>query len=134
MPESRARVDRKPVRAEHVASQIRASIVAGEFEAGQRLPTVNELVKQYAAAKNTVVKAISILREEGRVQPFEGSGVYVLDPDDAALAEEVAGEGSSEILTEIMRRLDIFDERITSMEASLAEVRRANPPGRPATG
>lgn len=117
MPDARARPESTAVRAEHVAGKIRASIASGEFKSGQRLPPNAQLMERYNAAKNTVVKAISILSDQGIVESIERSGVFVLNPDDAALAEQIVNEGSNgTLLAEVMRRLDAMEEHITELQ------------------
>ncbi|MGW4521056.1 winged helix-turn-helix domain-containing protein [Amycolatopsis sp. NPDC004378] len=117
MAEARARPDSAAVRAHQVADKIRASIEAGEFKPGQRLPPNSELTERYNAAKNTVVKAISILSDQGIVESIERSGVFVLNPNDAALAEQIVNEGNSNaLMAELIRRIDEMQEHITELQ------------------
>ena len=72
-----------------VAASIRAAILSGELEPGQRLPSGPEMVEFFGVANMTVQKAIRTLADEGFVRTKSGSGVYVRDqaslptPEDA---------------------------------------------------
>jgi len=70
-----------------IAASIRAAILSGEFEPGQRLPSGPELARFYGVAGMTVQKAIRSLADEGFVTSKPGSGVYVRDQASAAEAE-----------------------------------------------
>jgi putative hydrolases of HD superfamily len=60
-----------------IAASIRAAILNGELEPGQRLPSTGELAAFFGVAKVTVGSAVRILREEGFVRSRAGSGTYV---------------------------------------------------------
>lgn len=62
-----------------IAASIRAAILTGELEPGQRLPSSDELAKFFGVARMTVHAAVRTLREEGFVRSRAGSGVYVRD-------------------------------------------------------
>jgi DNA-binding FadR family transcriptional regulator len=53
-------------------------ILAGQFQAGDRLPTERELAETFGVSRNVVREAIARLRFEGAVEPRQGSGVFVL--------------------------------------------------------
>jgi putative hydrolases of HD superfamily len=62
-----------------VAASIRAAILNGELEPGQRLPSTGELAGFFGVAKVTIGSAIRTVREEGFVTSRPGSGVWVRD-------------------------------------------------------
>lgn len=72
------REDKRPER-EQVASDIRAQIMAGEFEPGQQLPSTSELVERFGVAGTTIQKALGILKDEGFLMSRQGKGVFVRD-------------------------------------------------------
>jgi DNA-binding FadR family transcriptional regulator len=57
--------------------QIFEGIKRGDYAPGDKLPTERRLMVQFAAARNTVRKAISRLVEDGLIQRQMGSGTYV---------------------------------------------------------
>lgn len=71
-----------------VAASIRAAILDGELEPGQRLPSGPELARFFGVAGMTVQKAIRALVDEGFVRTKGGSGVYVRDQASTSSPEE----------------------------------------------
>ncbi|HEX5994221.1 MAG TPA: GntR family transcriptional regulator [Jiangellales bacterium] len=70
-----------PGAAEHphrqIAASLRERIRAGEWVAGERLPSIPALSQAYAVAKQTVQRTIDQLRVEGLLITRPGSGTYV---------------------------------------------------------
>ncbi|MBE1591253.1 GntR family transcriptional regulator [Nonomuraea angiospora] len=60
-----------------IADELRASIQAGELPAHRPLPREVTLVRQYGAARETVRRAIALLREQGWVFTIPHRGSYV---------------------------------------------------------
>lgn len=60
-----------------IAEEIRKSITAGELTAHRPLPREVTLVRQYGAARETVRRAIALLREQGWVFTVPHRGSYV---------------------------------------------------------
>jgi DNA-binding GntR family transcriptional regulator len=61
----------------HIAADLRAKIVGGRWQPGDRLPTIPQLQQQYGVARNTVRNAINHLVDEGLLYTRTGSGIYV---------------------------------------------------------
>jgi DNA-binding GntR family transcriptional regulator len=59
-----------------IADDLAAKISDGTFPPEGRLPSINDLVHEYGAARETVRKAIAQLRERGLVVVVPGKGVY----------------------------------------------------------
>src|SRR5215475_4807963 len=77
-------VDTEPVNpgaTEHphrqIAQSLRDRIQAGEWAAGERIPSIPALADAYGVAKQTVQRAIDQLRVEGILITRPGSGTYV---------------------------------------------------------
>src|SRR5262245_31199485 len=70
-----------PGTAEHPHRQIAASLQqrvrAGEWAAGERIPSIPALAQAYGVAKQTVQRTIDHLRVEGLLITRPGSGTYV---------------------------------------------------------
>jgi len=60
-----------------IAAELRRAIEAGEYGAGDRLPTGAELMQQYGVARQTVQNAIEQLRSEGLITSTPGGRVQV---------------------------------------------------------
>lgn len=63
-----------------IAAHYREEIKAGRLVAGDRLPTVAAIAKEWGVAIVTVQRALAQLREERLIETFHGRGSFVLDP------------------------------------------------------
>jgi len=63
---------------DQVAAQIRRAIAAGEAAPGERLPLAKDLAAVLGVNKNTVLRALDIVREEGLVEFGRGRGITVV--------------------------------------------------------
>ena len=72
-------VDRSEPVALHdqVAAEIRRAIAEGEAVPGDRLPLAKDIAAVLAVNKNTVLRAMHILRDEGLVEFGRGNGITV---------------------------------------------------------
>lgn len=62
---------------EQVAAEIRRAIADGEAAPGDRLPPAGDLAAVIGVNKNTVLRALRALREEGLLEFRRGRGVTV---------------------------------------------------------
>lgn len=72
---------------EQVADQVKKSIISGELEQGQVLPSVRALSSQLRISALTVKKSYDRLEDEGFVVTVQGKGTYVATGD-LSFAEE----------------------------------------------
>ena len=56
---------------------IRARILAGQYEPGEKLPTVKELSAEFEVSKITISNALANLQREGLVWGKQGKGVFI---------------------------------------------------------
>ena len=63
---------------QEVSLQIRRQIEEGIYKKGDRLPSIREMIQQYDCNKDTILKALHLLKEESLIYPVEKSGYYVL--------------------------------------------------------
>lgn len=56
--------------------QLKEDILSGRIQAGEKLPSENELAAQYGISRHTVRKALSILENEGYVTAYHGKGTF----------------------------------------------------------
>jgi GntR family transcriptional regulator len=63
---------------DQVAADIRRAIAEGEAGPGDRLPLVKDIAAVLGVNKNTVLRAMHILREEGLLEFRRGRGITVI--------------------------------------------------------
>jgi DNA-binding GntR family transcriptional regulator len=64
-----------------IADRLREQIADGTFPPGRRIPSLVELEQEYGVARDTLRKAIKVLKEEGLVETVTGMGVFVRQPE-----------------------------------------------------
>ena len=62
---------------EQVAAEIRRAIADGEAKPGERLPAAVDLAAILGVNKNTVLRSLQILRQEGLLEFRRGRGITV---------------------------------------------------------
>ena len=67
----------KEVKYRKIVAHLRSAIHAGRYKAGQRLPSEAALVRQFAASRPTVIRALRELQADGLIDRRVGSGTYV---------------------------------------------------------
>jgi GntR family transcriptional regulator len=60
-----------------IAARLRAQIAAGEYPAGSRVPSENELAERFSVGRPTVRQATELLVREQVLERRRGSGTYV---------------------------------------------------------
>jgi DNA-binding GntR family transcriptional regulator len=59
-----------------VARELAARLDAGEWSAGERMPSITDLAGQYGVSRATVVKSIKVLTGQGLVVTLTGYGTF----------------------------------------------------------
>jgi GntR family transcriptional regulator len=99
---------------DQVAAEIRRAIAEGEAGPGERLPLVKDIAAVLGVNKNTVLRAMHILRDEGLLEFTRGRGITVTGtPQKSAVLAEVRG------LIEFARRQGYRREDVIDMIATL---------------
>src|SRR5512144_1452001 len=97
----------KPIKPKKVSSQIadqiRTSILAGEFNPGDKLPPERELAEMFGVSRPSVREALNILAAAGLVESYQGGDPVVKSP-----VETTTGSPLSELISvEPARALDV---------------------------
>jgi DNA-binding transcriptional regulator YhcF (GntR family) len=85
-------IDRSESLALHdqVAAEIRRAIADGEAAPGERLPLAKDIAAVLGVNKNTVLRAMHLLRDEGLVEFTRGRGITVTGtPEKSAVLRQV---------------------------------------------
>lgn len=62
---------------QQIANKLRAAILTGRLQPGDRLPSQPELATRYAVARETVKRALDLLRADRLIVTRQGSGAFV---------------------------------------------------------
>jgi GntR family transcriptional regulator len=110
-------VDRSDSVALHdqVAAEIRRAIAEGEAGPGDRLPLSKDIAAVLGVNKNTVLRAMHILRDEGLVEFGRGSGITV-----SGTAEKGAVLRQVRELVEFARRQGYKRDQVIAMIENLS--------------
>jgi DNA-binding GntR family transcriptional regulator len=60
-----------------IAADLEDSIRSGRLAPGSPLPSLNRLAQEYGVARNTVVRAVNVLKDKGLVESRQGWGTFV---------------------------------------------------------
>ena len=105
--------------ADKLAYQIRQLIQTGDYQEGDRLPTIMEMARRFRVGHPTVREALRKLETMGTVTIRHGSGVYVSRSDDVlVLAPGYTGTVTKKLL------LDLVEARIPIETQSTASAAR----------
>jgi len=75
---------------DQVAAAIRRAIADGEAAQGERLPPAIDLARELGVNKNTVIRALHLLRDEGLLDFTRGRGVRIVGtPERGAVLERI---------------------------------------------
>jgi len=104
-----------------VAQELLKKIESGEYGPGAKLPTEPVLSEEYGVSRTVVREAISRLKNEGVVEPRQGSGVYVSEQGHLRPLRIQFDEASSaDAVLQIVELRRAIDAEV----AALAAVRR----------
>lgn len=62
-----------------LAAILRQQIADGELPPGRAIPSLVELEQKYELARDTIRKAVQLLKDENLVETVPGMGIYVID-------------------------------------------------------
>jgi DNA-binding GntR family transcriptional regulator len=71
--------DREGAAYRQLAAVLRERIRGGELAPGQRMPSEKDLHDEFGLARETVRRALAILRSEGLVEVRHGHGTFVVE-------------------------------------------------------
>lgn len=91
---------------EQLAARLRGDILTGRYRPGQRLPSERTLVEELGLARETVRRAVALLRQEGLVIVQRGHGLVVREQPDRENLHPPAG-------ATVTIRMPTADERAT---------------------
>lgn len=99
---------------EQIAEQIKASIITGELEAGQQMPSIRTLAKDLRVSVITTKRAYEELERDGFVETVQGRGTYVANSNREFIREEQLRRAEEKLLeaVEIAKSAGIQEEEL----------------------
>jgi DNA-binding GntR family transcriptional regulator len=65
---------------ERVIETITERIRSGEYQPGERLPSIAQLAGEFGTSQTTIKSAQMVLRHDGLLRGHPGKGVFVAEP------------------------------------------------------
>lgn len=101
---------------EQISSQVRAQILSGALETGERLPSIRALADGLGVSVITTKRAYSDLEAEGLVETVQGKGCFVSQQNKALLrerrmrrVEDLMGQAATEAMNIGLTRDELHD-------------------------
>ena len=77
---------------QQIADQIRERVLQGEWQAGERIPSIRELAIDLGVNPNTVTKSYQALMDRGIIENQRGRGYFVRTSATATILDEMRTE------------------------------------------
>lgn len=99
-----------------IMDEIKARIISGVYQAGERMPSVRELAEEARVNPNTMQKALSETERQGLIFSMRTSGKYITNDENriAELKSDTA-KGECEIFINRMSRLGFTKDEILTI-------------------
>ena len=111
---------------QQIADQIRERILEGEWQAGERIPSIRELAIDLGVNPNTVTKSYQVLLDRTIIENQRGRGYFV----DTNAMTTILGEMKTELvrdeLPRLFRAMRILDIGINELAAYFDNDQGAN--------
>jgi GntR family transcriptional regulator len=112
---------------QQVADQLRERILAGEWEEGERIPSVRELAAAIGVNPNTVTKSYQALVDLGLIENQRGLGYFVAPGAKQRIVEQIREEFVRDELPRIFRTMRVLGWAPKDLEPYFAESGAAKP-------
>ncbi len=108
---------------EQIKEQIKSSILSGEVEENQLLPSLRQLARELKISVLTTTRAYTELEQEGYVTNVQGKGCYVLGRGSELIREQLLRDIEENLSAAIKsaRRADVSGEDLVKMLKILME-------------
>ncbi len=119
----------KSTLADKIAKRIARMVREGDYEAGDRLPTISDMSEQFGVGHPTLREALKKLETLGVLRVKHGSGVYIQSSEDLLLVSNplLFGDVSKEVLLDLVEAripVETTSARLAAQNASPENVDR----------
>lgn len=104
-----------------IADQIRDRILQGEWEAGERIPSIRELAIELGVNPNTVTRSYQALLDWGIVANQRGRGYFVSDEAAERALKAMREEFLRDELPKVVRAMQMLDIGTDELAEYLAQ-------------
>jgi DNA-binding transcriptional regulator YhcF (GntR family) len=111
---------------QQIADQIRERILEGEWQAGERIPSIRELAIDLGVNPNTVTKSYQALLDRTIIENQRGRGYFVDTNAMATILGEMKTELVRDELPRLFRAMRILDIGINELAAYFDNDQGAN--------
>lgn len=94
---------------QQIADQIRERILQGEWQAGERIPSIRELAIDLGVNPNTVTRSYQALMDREIIENQRGRGYFVSTNATSTILEELRIEFVRDELPRLFRAMRILD-------------------------
>lgn len=94
---------------QQIADQIRERILQGEWQAGERIPSIRELAIDLGVNPNTVTKSYQVLMDREIIRNQRGRGYFVSSNATATILDEMRTEFVDDELPRLFRAMRVLD-------------------------
>ena len=92
-----------------IADQIRDRILQGEWQAGERIPSIRELAIDLGVNPNTVTKSYQALMDRGIIENQRGRGYFVSANATATILDEMRARLVRDELPRLFQAMRVLD-------------------------
>jgi GntR family transcriptional regulator len=106
---------------QQIAEQMRDRILAGEWQEGERIPSVRELAVGVGVNPNTVTKSYQALLDREIIENQRGLGYFVAADAKRRIVEELRSEFVREELPRVFRTMRVLGMRLDDLAPYFAQ-------------
>jgi GntR family transcriptional regulator len=94
---------------QQIADQMRDRIVQGEWQEGERIPSIRELAVEIGVNPNTVTKTYQSLTDHDVIETQRGRGYFVADGARRKILDDLREQFIREELPQLFRKMRLLD-------------------------
>ena len=105
---------------QQIAEQIRDRILEGEWQGGERIPSIRELAVSVGVNPNTVTKSYQALVDRQIIENQRGLGYFVAADARQRILEEIKAEFLRDELPRVFRTMRVLGLRVEDLAEPFA--------------
>lgn len=106
---------------QQIADEIEQYINQHDLKQGDKLPVLEQLMRQYAVSKSTITKALELLERKGVIFQLRGSGIFVRRHNRPGYMSLFSTQGFKRNLGDRVLTSDVLDLSIMKPDETVAQ-------------